>query len=318
MSELDDRISNGLHELVGRAPRGDDVWEDTMGYVRKHTRRRYAMAAAVAAIAVLAGVAAIANANSPGRKHTSVAITPTTVPAPTTANTTPKTTPRTTPTTTPAVHVADPCVRRCIGRGTADVDGDGRPDRIGYMASAVDSFGSATAVDLRVAFANGRTADWRAKAFIQPAWLGAKDFNGDGMAEIFVFDTMGAHAHSGKIIRWNGSGLVPVVADGSGGQPFTIVVDNYVMGATGFGCDGNRLYETSVSFGGTDTNQPGPWNGTKTLYEMFEGAMVKTTEQPVHFTGYWDDISKARAPELEQIDGVHCDGLPKAPTSSYK
>lgn len=317
MRDIDDRITNGLQELVSRAPAGDDVWEDTMGYVRKRTRRR-AAAVGVAAVGIIAlGGLAIAHANSNDKKHPRVAINSntTTVPA-TTPKTTPQTTPRTTPNTTPLVQIADPCVSRCIGRGTADVDGDGKPDKIGYMASSVDQFGSATAVDLRVAFANGKLADWRTKAFLQPAWLGAKDLNGDGKAEILLFDVMGAHAHSGKIIQWNGSALAPVVD--SKGQPFAIVVDNFVMGDTGLGCTENRLYQTSVYFNGVDTTKPGPWVGQTTFYELRGNTMVQASVQQVRFTGYWDEIKSPRAPELKQIDGVHCDGLASYPTSSFK
>ena len=40
MSELDDRVANGLRELVGRAPVDADVWDDTAKYVVKHRHRR--------------------------------------------------------------------------------------------------------------------------------------------------------------------------------------------------------------------------------------------------------------------------------------
>jgi plastocyanin len=56
MSDLDQRIADGLRALVDRAPVEADVWPATKRYVAKHRRHRRTLAGAVVAVALLAGV----------------------------------------------------------------------------------------------------------------------------------------------------------------------------------------------------------------------------------------------------------------------
>jgi plastocyanin len=55
MSDLDQRVTNGLRELVGRAPVDADVWQATERYVAKHRRHRHTLTAAVVAVAFVGG-----------------------------------------------------------------------------------------------------------------------------------------------------------------------------------------------------------------------------------------------------------------------
>jgi hypothetical protein len=55
MPDLDQRVTDGLRELVSRAPVDADVWPTVRCYVARHRRRRHAIVSAVIAVALLAG-----------------------------------------------------------------------------------------------------------------------------------------------------------------------------------------------------------------------------------------------------------------------
>jgi plastocyanin len=55
MSDLDQRVTDGLRELVGRAPVDADVWPATERYVAKHHRHRHAITGAVVVVALAGG-----------------------------------------------------------------------------------------------------------------------------------------------------------------------------------------------------------------------------------------------------------------------
>ena len=55
MSDLDQRVTDGLRELVGRAPVDADVWPATERYVARHRRHRHAITGAVVVVALVGG-----------------------------------------------------------------------------------------------------------------------------------------------------------------------------------------------------------------------------------------------------------------------
>jgi hypothetical protein len=68
MRDIDERLTEGLRELVDRAPVEAEVWDDTARYVRKHKQRRQAaLAGGVAAIVAAIGITAAVR--SDGGKH---------------------------------------------------------------------------------------------------------------------------------------------------------------------------------------------------------------------------------------------------------
>ena len=150
MGDVDDRVRNGLRTLVDRAPVDAEVWVATERHVdrAKHHRRLMAAATVVAIVAVVGAVGAHA-ANSHNRVRVAT-ITPTT---------TVTTTPPTVPTTSRPLSV---CPVNCVGRATADVDGDGRPDQIGLFANPPLSnnimANRPSKLVVRVAFATGRVS----------------------------------------------------------------------------------------------------------------------------------------------------------------
>jgi plastocyanin len=55
MSDLDQRVADGLRELVGRAPVDADVWPAAERYVARHRRQRHAITGAVVVVALVVG-----------------------------------------------------------------------------------------------------------------------------------------------------------------------------------------------------------------------------------------------------------------------
>ena len=224
-----------------------------------------------------------------------------------------ETTSTTSTTTAPDAQAHDACPTNCIGKGRADVDGDGTLDDIGYIelqAPTGDAF--ETRVLVRVIFSDGRVAEHEDTGHFDPQWLGAADVFGDGMAKIFYFNEIGAHTLSGHILRFDGTGISAV---NEAGKPFVITIDNYYLGDTSFSCDGGTLSVTTDQFEGTlDPNAPdgaqpaGAWSGTKTKYSWFEGQLDKVGEEPISFTTTDSDQSA-------RVSGAHCPGLPEGPSN---
>jgi len=143
MSDLDERIVSGLRELVDRAPVAADVWVETERRVReaqaspadngRRDRHRDRGGAGLSLVCRSTG----------SEQHVHVATT----------------TPETTSTTSPVTTQEDVCPVGCVGQTTADVDGDGRIDKIGLFANpplSGDALGnSPSKIVVRVVFANG-------------------------------------------------------------------------------------------------------------------------------------------------------------------
>ena len=117
-----------------------DVWPDTERHLATHQRRRRTMGAAVVAVALVAVSVSRSRSRRAPRSGCAWSRRPRSrprradddrPPAPTTT-TTPATTPTTTPVTVQSVTL---CPDECVGRATADVDGDGHPDQIGLSAN---------------------------------------------------------------------------------------------------------------------------------------------------------------------------------------
>jgi hypothetical protein len=341
MGELDERVSNGLRQLVGRAPVGADVWVDTERRIERAKRRRQAIAAATAvAIVAVLTIAGVHATTSPKRVRVATPVPPAThattprrgvrvaptapVPTPATTPSTSRptstiTTPTTLPTASPTVNV---CPFECLGLATADVDGDGRPDQIGLFAnpplSGNITAGRPSKLDVRVVFANGRVADYHDTAVWDASLVGAVDLNGDGRADIFYFNFTGANNRMGHILRWNGSQLVAVQGStaevqGADGTAFTTFTSGYAMGADGFRCVNNSYISMTIHDDGVTADSPTGWNASQTTYRLHGNELVKTSgPQPIA-------ITKQRAgttssfyvpPQYDQIMGVHCPGVP--------
>jgi hypothetical protein len=291
MPELDDRVARGLHDLLERAPSEADVWSTTERYVERNRHRRQMLAAVVVAavLAVFGGVAIRSTATNPRvRVATTV--------------------PDTTPSTTMPGTVVGPCPGSCLGRATADVDGDGRPDRVGLSATPPLT-GDITAeqpsrLTIRVAFADGRVAEFEDTAEWDASLVGAADVNRSGRASIFYFNDTGASHHMGKILQWDGTRLVAV--RGADGKPFTTFIDAYAMGGRGFRCEGTSFMTTTIQNGG-----PEDWSASETVYRWRGDTLVPVgTDQPISVSGPPAGTTGFYVPpEYDQIVGVHCAGL---------
>jgi hypothetical protein len=311
MGERDERVVNALRELVDRAPADAEVWAETERHLVRHKHRRQA-AGAAAAIAVLSAfaVAGALSADSKDRVRVATA-TPATTTSPVTAApatvTASSTTTTETPATTPTV---DSCPAGCVGRATADVDGDGRPDQIGLFASPPLS-GDITAgrpshLIVRVVMADGRVAEYNDTAEWDASLVGANDVNGDGKAEIFYFNHTGANLHSGYILYWDDTKLVAV--QGSDGKPFNTFTSGYAMGGDGFRCSGNSFMTMTIGYGAP----PDGWSAEETTYRWRGDQLVKVAEnQPIGVTQPPAGPSgqSSAPPEYDQIIGAHCPGL---------
>jgi hypothetical protein len=295
MSELDERVVTGLRELVDRAPVDADVWVETERLVQRHKHRRQTMvAAAVVAIVGALTVAGVGSTASEDRVHVA------------------GTTPATTSTTSSVASGEVVCPFSCIGQTTADVDGDGHLDKIGLFANpplSGNAVGhSPSRIVVRVVFANGRVADYDDTAAWDASLVGTADLNGDGRAEIFYFNNTGANLHSGYILRWNGSKLVPVL--GSDGKPFQTFTSGYAMGGDGFRCGDHSFITMAIQYGAPPTG----WVATQTTYRWEDNALVKVAnEQPIAITQPVAGATGESAvpAEYDQIIGAHCPGMVK-------
>ena len=290
MDEFDERVVSGLRELVDRAPDDTDVWAETERHIARHRRRRRTIGLAAVVVA-LASTAAVAGAMST-RSHGSARVS--------------ATTPTTSDSTLPNVNV---CPAGCVGQTAADVDGDGRPDKIGLVAtpplSGEISAGKPSKLVIRVAFASGRVSEYDDTAEWDASLLGASDVNSDGKAEIFYFNNTGANLHSGHILRWDGSRLVAVQS--ADGKPFETFTSGYAMGGDGFRCTDNAFVTMTISYG----TPPDGWTASRTTYQWNGNQLVKVTEnQPMPLTpppaGSPTDVPPS---EYDQIIGAHCPGL---------
>ena len=254
MTDRDERVVNALREFVDRAPVDAEVWAETERHAARHRHRRQAMGAAlVIALVAAVAIAGVVSSNSNERVHVAA-----TVPTSTSAS-------------------VDACPGDCVGRATADVDGDGRPDNIGLSATPPLS-GDATAdkpsqLVLRVVFANGRVAEYDDTAEWDASLIGAADVNGDGRAEIFYFNNTGANLHSGYILRWDGSKLVAV--QGPDGKPFNTFARGYALGGAGFRCSGSSFITMTID----DNGPPDGWNATQTTYHWNGNQLVKVASR---------------------------------------
>jgi hypothetical protein len=315
VTDRDERVVNALRELVDRAPVEAEVWAETERHAARHRHRRQAMGAAFL-IALVSAVAIAGVVSSNSNEHVHVAAKVPTSTSATTASTSGPTTATTTapePSTTgapPIVPAVDACPGDCVGRATADVDGDGRPDNIGLSATPPLS-GDITAdkpsqLVLRVVFANGRVAEYDDTAQWDASLIGAADVNGDGGAEIFYFNNTGANLHSGYIVRWDGTKLVAV--QGPDGKPFNTFTSGYALGGDGFRCSGNSFMTMTID----DNGPPDGWGATQTTYHWNGNQLVKVAaNQPMVITqppaGPSGEVSVP--PEYDQIIGVHCPGM---------
>jgi hypothetical protein len=322
MSERDERMVSALRELVDLAPIEADVWADSERRVARRTRRRRTMGA-IAVVVVVGVVGAVATgtlATTKSTKHVQVATTtPTTERAGTTnapTTTTPTTAtpttslaivaPTTLSTTPAATPTVDVCPDQCVGRASADVDGDGRLDEIGLSASPALSgdivAGKPSALLVRVLFADGRVTEHHDSADWDASLIGAADVNGDGRAEIFYFNNTGANLHSGPILRWDGANLAVVL--GPDGKPFSTFTSGYALGGDGFRCAGNAFFTMNIN----DDGPPSHWNATQTAYNWKDGRLVKVSaEQPIPLTQPPPGSSPGTTPvEYDQIIGAHC------------
>ncbi len=278
MDDLDRRIAVGLRKLVDRAPVDAEVWSDTSRFVRQHRRRRHAVAGSSVAVLVLAVLAAIASQVTWSPNHVTVSG----------------------PKSPSSPRVGDPCSANCIGRASADVDGDGRIDGIGYFAGRpIDFAGAPQPVVIRVAFATGRSAEYHDTYTGLPALIGAADVNGDGRAEIFYLNSLGAHTQKGHILRWDGRRLQRVsTADG---KPFVVVTDSYTGGSTGFRCVDDEFI--TVTLNPTDASNAvgGTWSGRRTTYAWNADQLVEVDRRSIDEPG----------PSAAKEYGADCVGLPQ-------
>jgi hypothetical protein len=203
-----------------------------------------------------------------------------------------------------AADAAQVCATNCMGIAHADIDGDGRSDLVGLTASKVDNTGSVSEETLHVILADGRELTHPITTQLSGGWVGVSDANGDGKAEIFLIDTAGAHATSGKIWAWDGSDVTPVTGDD--GKPFPMLIDSYAAGNTGFTCDGTQFKTQSVQFNGDSFDKAGPWDGTETTYEWHGTQLAKVSDSPLHFTS---PAAGNATDEVNAIYGAHCPGL---------
>jgi hypothetical protein len=203
-----------------------------------------------------------------------------------------------------AADAAQVCANHCIGLAHADVDGDGRPDLIGYDATSINKDGTPTLARLTVVLASGRTITHDLPVQTAASWIGATDMNGDGRAEILLIDTMGAHAQSGKIYAWDGNDITPVT--GADGKPFPIVVDSFAMGGSGFTCDGDKFETAYVLFNGVDPQKPGPWDVTTDTYEWHGHELAKVGSTTSQISGGTSNKQPAGVTDLEQ---ANCSGV---------
>ena len=310
MGDVDDRVRDGLRTLVDRAPVDAEVWVATERHVdrAKHHRQLMAAATVVAIVAVVGAVGAHA-ANSHNRVRVA-----TTTPTPTTTATT---TPPTVPTTSRALSV---CPVNCVGRATADVDGDGRPDQIGLFADPPLSkdimANRPSKLVVRVAFATGRVAEYDDTADWDASLIGAFDLNGNGRANIFYFNFSGANNRMGHILRWNGSQLVAVqgtnsAAHGVDGTPFTLFTSGYALGGDGFRCTDKGYVAMTIGHDGVSAAAPSGWSALQTTYQLRGNELVRVDERPIAITSPPAGTSDSYVPpEYDQIIGVHCPGVP--------
>ena len=316
MSEFDDRVTEGLRELVDRAPVDAEVWDETGRYVAKHRRRRQAAIASVAAVTLAAvGIGVAANAAHGSKRQVNVAhgITvppPALATTPLTSHPTPKapstTAPRATTSTIAPVRLRDACPTRCIGRSDADVDGDGRVDHIGFMETktAPATYPAQGEVKVRVVLATGAVSEFTDNDYLFGQWLGAADVNGDGKAEIFYMNSPGAHSFSGRVLRWDGTKLV-LVRD-EHGLPFEWFIDSALFYDGGFRCTGTTMVFTVYQYQGAGDGKTGPWSGSETTYSWRGGNVVKTSTRQLTAEG-------RKVPD--EAYGAHCPGLPLSTSS---
>jgi hypothetical protein len=293
MPEPDDRVTRGLVDLLGRAPADSDIWAATERYVTRSRHRRQLLGATLAAV-VLAVFVGVATHSAAGNRRVRVATT-----LPDTA--------ATSTTVAQPGPPADPCRSECVGRASADVDGDGRPDDIGLTAtpalSRIIEQPSNSRLTVRVAFANGEDAEYEDTAAWDASLVGAADVDGSGKAKILYFNDTGASHHMGHILQWDGSRLVAV--KGPNGRPFTTFIDGYAMGGRGIRCDGTSFATTSIS-GSADS-----WTASENVYRWSGDRLVEVaTDQPIAVSGPPAGTTGFYVPpEYDQIIGVHCPGM---------
>jgi hypothetical protein len=280
---FEDKVRDAMQKYTEDIDPSPDALEKIKHASFVHVHRRAitggVLAIAAAFVATLATMAAVQSAPS---NH--VAITPQTQPPvvtvapphkankPTLTTTTPTSVavvpshrpPKTSTTTVPAP--VDACPQNCLGRATADVDGDGRPDQIGLMQTQQAPANSeAIKLLVRVVFANGTTADYPDDGTLYGKLVGAADVNHDGRAEIFITDSAGAHSVNGKILRWNGTALAAVA--GPDGKPFVTDVDSEATNYhdASWACEGNQFvtYDGGLSDKYTLTTTTYAWNGNE-------------------------------------------------------
>ncbi len=211
------------------------------------------------------------------------------------------------------------CPGRCIGTATADVDGDGRPDRIGYILTnqSSDALPSLD-VTVRVVFADGRVSELRDTGQGAAAWIGAADVNGDHKAEVFYTTDRAVNADTGHIAVWDGHDVVQV--HDAAGAPVSYTVDEEALATSGLTCSGRTFSTANVMFTAPDATREGQWAGSTTTYQWNGPTLQKVSTTPIAFQGYSADLSLGHAPpvELGPIYGVHCTGLPQRPSSLLK